>query len=101
MFFWLKVSDAAVNTATFPKTAAQALPVRTEPGIHDAGMPPHAPEPLVRVRELRHPLRRHERARLDLFVARLGERVEERELGLGGDERGLVLESVSRADLDD
>src|SRR4030095_12821102 len=51
-------------------------------------------------RNLRHPLRRHERAHLDHRQARVEQRVAERDLVVDRDLRGLVLQAVPRPDLD-
>ena len=81
--------------------ALETAHVRHQHRVADAGSPPHAWEHLVGVGELRDGARRDERCRLHDLEAGVGEGLDEGDLRIGRHDRLLVLQTVTRTDLDD
>ena len=75
--------------------------VRHQRHVLDARPAGDPAEHLVRIRQLRDPAWRDEGTDLDLIETRLGQGIDEGDLRVGRDDPLLVLETVSRADLDD
>ena len=105
MFFFENASDAAPKTATSVGARGarglEALQVRRQHRIGDAGLAADALQHLGVVGHLRDPLRRDERRRLDRRQAGVREPLDQLDLHRGRHLARLVLQAVARADLDD
>src|SRR5882724_312601 len=104
MFFLLKVSVAAPNTAISSTPAArglEALHVRNEHGVSDAASLADAGHHFGVVGHLRHPLGRHERGGLDRRETRVLEPFDQLDFHRSRHAPGFVLQAVARCDVDD
>ena len=83
------------------KRRLESLQIRCQHWVGDARAPRNAGHHLRIVAHLRHPLGTHKAGRLDVAQPGGREQVDEGDLGRGGHNLFLVLQTVARSDLDD